>query len=1099
MDRRLLTQSLLTSLCLCCILTASFTIAADKPFDRSRQSISGTNQSATPISTSPSTGKAVRQPIALNAVAQSTMIGQTYYDMQTVYSMPRLVEHRNQDWIHFAWTHSGDSLAGFPNRRVQYSAYSLTLCAPAIPANGIDVASERSGFASIDVVPSTLFPIIGGYVDDISSFSAAYFDYGWGVDPEPLGVFAGDSPSDIYGHGVTGLEGTGPGNENVWPKIEMQIGTETVLHMVTSERNPGSSGYHGPVTMSYYRRVGAYGQGNGTWSTQRIIDSTNIASPVIAADPNSDRVAIAWIAPCEWYRPGDETGALPNDVYYTISDNQGADWASSTPGPSISHAIELETLTGGNITNYPKPPSKWDYDGREFAYCEVQALFDTEGLLHVVWGTRLFADSPYVYYNRGGGIYHWVENSPATDMVYHPPHRANPDDYACLTMEPYHGDIAYLSLSECANGNLYVVFSRFGSDDNPCDDYDHASSGKHGSGYIYMTTSDNGGLYWDKPQRITATPETPEGCSNCGCGYPQCHSEEYVSVARYSRTEVCGELAGQDVLDIFYVDDLAPGPADWLNGVKTLNPMRWEVTPCRAVEPQVCYYDDAGPGFGSLYNENSFLWVTEVNPDTTVQITMYNGCLTDNHYTASIEYFDGIGWASLDKTSGIIPGLAPGEEVITVTLTMPVGAPVPSYWVCHIIIEHEAEGSPRSIPVGLFVTDPGDPFEYAILATACKRIKIENYGSLSDNSDNASLDYIDDCDTFNQFTDASIYLYDGGPIVGRIDGADTLLFRAYSSSWADDDALRPIWNLEVDSLSNADYSYAQGECVTADTSVGCVFEYYVPKAPDTCEFIVQVLKFFSRTGSTLSDVYLGGIFDWDVPSDSGLRNGSGFDVSRNLIYQYGAEYNQDDSTEALCGQESSDRYAGVMILSANRVKNAMTIDNATYMYSSGPYGDAPLPAGYVYGHLLTMNGYSTYSSSNPDSLYTDLSTLITYGSYDLSIWDTISIIQILSTGRDGYADFLAELDKAEEWAMNHLPYDFHCCVVPGDANYDFGANVGDAVYIISYAFRGGPAPPCMNAADCNGDCAVNVGDAVCIVNYIFRLGAAPVCGCVDNY
>jgi len=63
----------------------------------------------------------------------------------------------------------------------------------------------------------------------------------------------------------------------------------------------------------------------------------------------------------------------------------------------------------------------------------------------------------------------------------------------------------------------------------------------------------------------------------------------------------------------------------------------------------------------------------------------------------------------------------------------------------------------------------------------------------------------------------------------------------------------------------------------------------------------------------------------------------------------------------------------------------------------------------------------------------------------------------------------------------------------GDPNGDGQANVGDAVYIISYVFRGGPSPNPLAAGDANGDGICNIGDVVYLVNYIFRGGVPPVC------
>jgi hypothetical protein len=72
-----------------------------------------------------------------------------------------------------------------------------------------------------------------------------------------------------------------------------------------------------------------------------------------------------------------------------------------------------------------------------------------------------------------------------------------------------------------------------------------------------------------------------------------------------------------------------------------------------------------------------------------------------------------------------------------------------------------------------------------------------------------------------------------------------------------------------------------------------------------------------------------------------------------------------------------------------------------------------------------------------------------------------------------------------------------CCDTPGDANDDGMCDIGDGVYLISYIFKEGPYPICMEEGDANVDCWVDVGDVVYIVSYIFREGAYPECGCWD--
>jgi hypothetical protein len=65
--------------------------------------------------------------------------------------------------------------------------------------------------------------------------------------------------------------------------------------------------------------------------------------------------------------------------------------------------------------------------------------------------------------------------------------------------------------------------------------------------------------------------------------------------------------------------------------------------------------------------------------------------------------------------------------------------------------------------------------------------------------------------------------------------------------------------------------------------------------------------------------------------------------------------------------------------------------------------------------------------------------------------------------------------------------------VCGDANGDDDVNLADAVYIINYVFRTGPAPNPLEAGDANCDDDVNVADAVYLINYVFKNGPEPCC------
>jgi C1A family cysteine protease len=63
--------------------------------------------------------------------------------------------------------------------------------------------------------------------------------------------------------------------------------------------------------------------------------------------------------------------------------------------------------------------------------------------------------------------------------------------------------------------------------------------------------------------------------------------------------------------------------------------------------------------------------------------------------------------------------------------------------------------------------------------------------------------------------------------------------------------------------------------------------------------------------------------------------------------------------------------------------------------------------------------------------------------------------------------------------------------VCGDVNADEIVDVSDAVYIVNFAFAGGPAPDPIEAGDVTCDLTVDVSDAVFIINFAFSSGFMP--------
>jgi hypothetical protein len=69
----------------------------------------------------------------------------------------------------------------------------------------------------------------------------------------------------------------------------------------------------------------------------------------------------------------------------------------------------------------------------------------------------------------------------------------------------------------------------------------------------------------------------------------------------------------------------------------------------------------------------------------------------------------------------------------------------------------------------------------------------------------------------------------------------------------------------------------------------------------------------------------------------------------------------------------------------------------------------------------------------------------------------------------------------------------------GDSNNDGVVNIADGIWILSYAYRGGRVPPCLDAADANDDGRIDQTDAIVVIYYQLLNGAPPkapfdVCG-----
>ncbi len=915
----------------------------------------------------------------LNANAVGTEIGITTYDYQHNCTMGRQVEHRGTDYVQFDWMKQTDMILG-GDRRIAFEAYDLQTCSFVFGSGGSLVNNNYAGYATLDV-NSTNCPIPAGHE---GNYPRAY----WNSCPSnaPSSTFASDYPADRFGWYLN--SGIGPTNYNLWPKIDWQVGTEAVLHLVAAESG-GTAGQ--PQTISYYRRVGPYGSGLGVWSTQRVIDTVMSISPTVVSSPITDKVALVWTAPADYKRdtPNEYNSQYENDIWYTISNNQGASWMSGSG--SIAHLVAIGSFPGGNITSYANA-------GSYKAYCDLSALITPDDNLHVVWGCRKWADSITVL-RRQSIISHWSEDHPLVRTVV----TAEWDTGGTCYAHVWGSDAAKMSISEC-DGRLYVLYTQFGNAAAPCADY---SANKNiMNGELYLTASDDGGVNWDRPRNLTNSPSPM-------CQDGSCESDYWASMARYGRAEVCGPLTGQKVLDVIYINDKSPGGAiQSESGVWTTNPVMWLRTPCRLIPGHVNSLANSGPG--SLREA-----IDSANARSGVDTITF---------TVS---------GTIALLSAPLPALIDDSTVIR-GATAPGGAH-------SVILDGSALGGGDGLVVqsrdnvveGLTIKNfPGN----GITVGGATSIRNRLTNNLIYDNGGLGIDLGADGVTANDVGDG-----DTGPnnllnfpvidsAVSRLNGSYDLYGTAPSSARVEFFVAHPAGQTSrpADPSGHGQaYTYLGNTDATYDGK----FQFTAAAAVGN----------FSVITTTATD---------------GSGNTSEFSANRRLVPQ-------------------------PLIVVAYSPVNIIVTDPDGLRFGRDSF-NVPITGISPAAYFVTPN----------DSVVIYQPKLGTYIiSFATEVGAPIGATYSAIIKIDGTDQLIIAADKicSTSGTMDNYSYNveegYH--YKNGDGNRDNTLNVGDAVFVVNYIFKGGAAPDPYLAADANCDRTVNIGDAVYVINYIFKGGPAP--------
>jgi len=1000
---------------------------------------------------------------------------------------------RTHDVVHFAWTCRPD----IPQwcRFMRYECYLLD---EGRFGTGVFLQSgnEKGGFLDLDVTNDNR-AVIGGHYNDFP-LNPLYPRYYWDESEAASSFTISDGvPRSHY------LYGDPVERTVIWPHARYVEGAvDTVLHVLAKET---SNGYDDPRRLYYFRRIGSGSDPDAAWDYPPFIVDTvyNHGHQLDASD--NGRVALVWAGnvPCDSASDDTLSGyecrefpILDNDLYYQLSTDFGVTWEKR-----VNLTRHLET-------------------GGQRCFGDISVLFDENDNLHIAWVAIIWPEDPgdsSVLDSRRCRIMHWSENQPYCRTV----HAADWEPPLC------NGGIEVLNvgkvnLSSC-NGRLYVLFTQFNDapngivDDCAAADISTYPDGA-ANGDLFVSVSADGGLTWDRARNLTAS-YTP-GCDTIGGIGGPCQSDVWPSMVPWGTN--LASLPGDTVvtvivppggsdpgwyLDVQYINDHAAGNYPWHEGLEELADVRWFRLAC--AEPI--------PTPGLVVDPVTFGWPLWVRHGEVLALPL---SLTNTGnvlvgYTVTVEEATGppgwLGWtgfggsidAGLDNTeSGSILVNEGGLVNSPGTIVRLVG---------RLRFDSNAPSSPDLVEIEIIVADtvfgPGGD----TISTGCLSLALANDGSFGfEGAGNVNLDYVahGDCDPA-----ADVYLFDGSPVIGFVDGGDTVVnWSAHANSWLDPNGFAPVDTGAVE-IREA-YEVYRTRFLSHDSSLAIEVAAYAPSAPDTCHFMVRQLRLYDNNGENHDGLSVATLVDWDIPSDSGCRNGSDTVADLNLIYQYGGEYHQDDTGAAVACQDSDARFGGLMSLGTFR-KGAewnpilssenLPFHNAVTKATSGRVDGVPycLDSRDLYT-AMQAPGIALYSSPDPDSALVDLHSLMTFvADYSLPVGETLVVYTALITVENGDAALLREFaSMAEAWYCAHVlpdPPGCGCCVkrgnVDGMGEVGNSVNVSDLTYLVGYLFQGGPEPPCHDEGNVDGLGAtgndINVSDLTYLVGYLFQGGPEP--------
>jgi hypothetical protein len=310
-------------------------------------------------------------------------------------------------------------------------------------------------------------------------------------------------------------------NDYIWPTIA--VASNNNILMATGD-------YDAPIRLHLLLTTD---QGN-TWTSIADMDSCARLTHFLRASriPGSQKVVMVWT---QWISDTIASGTLDQNVWFTMSFDNGVTWGSRV-----------------NVTDYQPYPQ----DSAR-AYADVNAVFDHNDNLHIVWAGRRVTDN----YWQSSKIFHWDEISDTITIVSSPSIFYNDPGGWWITVTGA-GDPGAYHMPACEaqlvvdtiTGWLYCLWQ--GNDDY----YDYSAAG-YFNGELYASYSTDNGITWQDYINLTNT-RSP------GAAPGECMDEDYYTACPY---------IVNDSIYITYVEDKDAGAYVHTEGTLTENPVRYWV------------------------------------------------------------------------------------------------------------------------------------------------------------------------------------------------------------------------------------------------------------------------------------------------------------------------------------------------------------------------------------------------------------------------------------------------------------------------------------------------------------------------------------------